>query len=324
MKKALITGITGQDGSYLAEFLVEKGYEVHGLVWPPVPVEDSWLSSLRGLCGSKLFLRTGDVREAAILSGIVGDVRPDEVYHFAGMTHVVPSFEDPEAALELNATATVRLLEAARRLKPAPRLFHASSAEIFGSPDQCPQDENTPVRPLNPYACAKAFSTQMLAVYRSTYGLFASNGILYPHESPRRGGGFVTRQVCDAAAAIKLGQQQELLLGDLSAQRDWGDARDYVRGIWLALQHSSPEDFVFATGELHSVQELVEVAFSAVGLDWKQHVKRDPNFNRPADSRRMVGNASKAKRLLGWEPHNSFSQLIREMVEAGTARLQSQ
>jgi GDPmannose 4,6-dehydratase len=321
MARAFITGITGQDGSYLAEFLIEKGYEIHGLVWPPVSLEDSWLASLQKFSSSRLFLRTGDIRNIEVFPAIIEEVQPDEIFHLAGQTHVVDSFNDPEAALELNARSTVRLLEAARRLRPMPKIFHASSSEIFGSPAQSPQDENTTICPLNPYACAKAFSTQMLALYRQTYGLFAINGILYPHESPRRGKQFVTRQVCCAAAAIKLGKQKELLLGDLAALRDWSDARDIVRGMWLALQHPTPEDFIFASGELHSVQELVETAFAEAGLDWKQHVRRDPHFNRPVDSRRMVGNATKAKRLLAWEARTRFRELVREMVHEELKRL---
>jgi GDPmannose 4,6-dehydratase len=320
LKRALITGITGQDGSYLADLLIEKGYEVHGLVWPPVELAKSWLAPHQGILDKRLFLRTGDLRDTQVFPALLDEIRPDEVYHLAGQTHVVDSINDPEAALELNALAVVRLLEKARRLTPAPRLFHASSAEIFGAPAQSPQDENTAVCPLNPYACAKAFSTQMLGVYRRLHGLFASNGILYPHESPRRGEQFVTRQVCRAAVAIKLGRQKELLLGDLNALRDWGDARDYVLGMHLALQHSTPEDFVFATGELHSVQELVETAFEAVGLDWKQHVKHDPNYVRSVDQRRMVGNAAKAQRLLGWRPRASFKELVGEMVGAEMSR----
>jgi GDPmannose 4,6-dehydratase len=245
------------------------------------------------------------------------------VYHLAGQTHVLESFNDPEGALELNARATVRLLEAARRMQPSPKIFHASSSEIFGSPAQSPQDETTPVNPQNPYACAKAFSSQMLAVYRQTYGLFAVNGILFPHESPRRGEQFGTRRICQAAAAIKLGRQTELRLGDRSALRDWTDARDVVRGMWLALQHSAPEDFVFASGELHSIQELVEVAFAAAGLDWKQFVKPDAGYVRPPDTRRVTGNAAKARRLLGWEPRRHFAELFQEMVQADLARLQA-
>lgn len=321
MKKAFITGITGQDGSYLAEFLVAKGYEVHGLVWPPVPLEKSWLAPLQPLHDTRLFLHQGDIRDADLLSRLITAIQPDELYHLAGQTHVVDSFIDPEGALELNAMATIRLLEIIRLLDPMPRIFHASSAEIFGAPTQSPQDETTPIIPLNPYACAKAFSTQMLAVYRQTYGLFACNGILYPHESPRRGEAFLTRQVCRAAAAAKLNRPHELLLGDLAAQRDWGDSRDYVRGMWLALQHPVPEDFIFATGQLHSVQELVRLAFSIVGLDWQPYVKRDPHFARHPDTRRMVGNAAKAKQLLGWEPQSNLTQLLTEMIQAELQRL---
>ena len=323
MVRAFITGITGQDGSYLTEFLIEKGYEIHGLVWPPVSLEDSWLAPLQNFSGSRLFLHTGDIRNTKIFPAVIEAVQPDEIFHLAGQTHVVDSFNDPEEALELNARATVRLLEAARRLQSWPKIFHASSSEIFGSPAQSPQDESTAVCPLNPYACAKAFSTQMLILYRRTYGLFAVNGILYPHESPRRGEQFVTRQVCSAAAAIKLGKQKELLLGDLAALRDWSDARDIVRGMWLALQHPTPEDFVFASGELHSVQELVETAFAEAGLDWKRHLRLDPHFTRPMDSRRMVGNATKAKRLLGWEPRTRFKELVQEMVHAEFKRQQT-
>ncbi len=322
MVRAFITGITGQDGSYLAELLIEKGCEVHGLVWPPTPLEKTWLAPLQPLRDSRLFLHTGDLRDERVFPAVIEQVRPDEVYHLAGQTHVVDSFNDPEAALELNARATLRLLETARRLSPRPRIFHASSAEIFGNPAQCPQDENTPVNPLNPYACAKAFSGQMLAVYRNIHGLFASNGILYSHESPRRGENFMTRQVCRAAAAIKLGRARELRLGDLTALRDWTDARDIVRGMWLALQHPQPEDFVFASGELHSVREFVETAFAAAGLDWKQHLRHDSDYARPVDSRRISGNAEKARRLLGWKPRTGFVELVREMVKSELERLQ--
>ena len=215
MPRAFITGIAGQDGSYLAEFLIEKGYEVHGLVRSPMTMEKSWLTGLEKACGSKLFLHNGNTNDLNVFPALIEQTKPDEVYHLAGHTHVLESFNDPEGALELNARATVRLLETARRMAPKPRIFHASSAEIFGAPAQSPQDENTPVVPLNPYACAKAFSGHMLAVYRKTYGLFASNGILYSHESPRRGEQFMTRKVCSAAAAIKLGRAEELKLGDL-------------------------------------------------------------------------------------------------------------
>jgi GDPmannose 4,6-dehydratase len=321
MSRAFITGIAGQDGSYLAELLLKKNYEVHGLVLPDFVLEKSWLAPLKSFCGTHLFIHVGNTNDPKVFPALIGQTGPDEVYHLAGQTHVLESFNDPEGALELNARATVRLLEAARKMSPPPKIFHASSSEIFGSPAQSPQDENTPVSPQNPYACAKLFSAQMLGVYRQHYGLFAVNGILFPHESPRRNEKFGTRQICRAAAAIKLGRQKELRLGDLSALRDWTDARDVVRGMWLALQHSTPEDFVFASGELHSVQELVEVAFAAVELDWQQFVKPDESYTRPADTRRIIGNAGKAKRLLGWEPGRRFAELFQEMVRADLERL---
>jgi GDPmannose 4,6-dehydratase len=323
MARAFITGIAGQDGSYLAEMLLGSGYQVHGLVLPGFVLSHSWLSALEKHLGTRLFIHTGDMNDPKIFPALVVETRADEVYHLAGQTHVLESFNDPEGALELNARATVRLLEAARRMSPPPRIFHASSSEIFGSPTESPQDEHTPVNPQNPYACAKAFSSQMLAVYRQTYGLFAVNGILFPHESPRRDEKFGTRRICRAAAAIKLGRQTELRLGDLAARRDWTDARDVVRGMGLALQQATAEDFVFASGELHSVQELVEVAFNAVGLDWKKFVRPDENYARPADARRIMGNAAKAKRLLGWEPRRRFAELFEEMVRTDLERLQA-
>jgi GDPmannose 4,6-dehydratase len=323
MTRAFITGIAGQDGSYLAELLLEKSYQVHGLVLPGFVLANSWLAGLKSQLGTRLFLHTGDMNDLKIFPALVVEIRAEEVFHLAGQTHVLESFNDPEGALELNARATVRLLEAARKMAPPPRIFFASSSEIFGSPAQSPQDENTPVSPQNPYACAKAFSSQMLAVYRQTYGLFTVSGILFPHESPRRGEQFGTRRICRAAAAIKLGRQSELRLGDLTALRDWTDARDVVRGMWLALQQDTPEDYVFASGELHSVQELVTVAFATVGLDWKEFVKADQDYMRPPDARRILGNSAKAKRLLGWEPHRPFKALFEEMVRTDLERLQA-
>jgi GDPmannose 4,6-dehydratase len=216
---------------------------------------------------------------------------------------------------------TLRLLEMVRDLSRAPRVFHAASSEIFGRPVQSPQDEQTPVSPINPYGCAKAFATQMVTLYRKTYGLFACNGIMYNHESPRRGENFVTRKICRAAAAIKLGLETELLLGDTAAQRDWGHSRDYVRGMWLTLQHAMPDDYVFATGQLHSVQDVVEAAFAVVELDWRKHVKQDARFLRPAEPMHLVGNAAKARSVLNWEPQTTFAELITEMTRAELAAL---
>ncbi len=321
MRCAFITGITGQDGSYLTELLLEKGYEVHGLVWPPAPLEKSWLATSLGALGTRLFVEEGDILQTDLLRQRLQACQPEEVYHLAGLSHVGASFDKPEATVEVNAIGTLRLLEVVRHLEHRPRLLHASSAEIFGNPAGSPQDESTPVCPINPYGCAKAFASQMVGVYRMAHGLFACNGIFYNHESPRRGENFVTRKICRGAAAIKLGLQPDLRLGDTSVGRDWGDARDYVRGMWLVLQHSTPEDFVFATGQWHRVQEVVEWAFATVELDWRDFVRHDPQLLRPAETRRLVGNAAKAQRLLHWQPTTSLPQLIREMTLLELERL---
>ncbi len=319
MPRALITGITGQDGSYLSELLLEKGYEVHGTVRRTSALGRSRLDHLYNnpaIYNQRLFLHYAELDDPTTLRRVLTKVAPDEIYHLAGQSHVGLSFEIPESTCEMTAMGTLRLLEMVRDLPKAPRLFHAASSEMFGEPRTVPQDEETPFAPINPYGCAKAFATQMVTIYRRTFGLFACNGIMFNHESPRRGENFVTRKICRAAAAIKLGQQSELLLGDTSAHRDWGHARDYVRGMWLTLQHREPSDFVFATGQLHSVQEVVELAFETVGLDWRSHLKRDPRFLRPAEPQRLVGNPAKAKRQLGWEAQTAFRDLIREMTEA--------
>jgi GDPmannose 4,6-dehydratase len=319
MPRALITGITGQDGSYLAEFLLEKGYEVHGLVRRTSNLEQSHLARLHAdpaLHNRRLFLHRVELDDPTNLSRALRTVAPDELYHLAGQSHVGLSFEIPEATCQITALTTVRLLELLRDLTPPPRFFHASSSEIFGAPAETPQSESTCMAPVNPYGCAKAYATQMVAVYRRAHGLFACNGILFNHESPRRGGQFVTRKICRAAAAISLGLQKELLLGDTSAQRDWGYAPDYVQGMWLALQQPNPEDFVFATGQVHTVQEAVEHAFETVHLDWRKYVRHDPSLSRPTEPRRLVGNPAKAQRLLGWTAKTTFEQLIAEMTRA--------
>ncbi len=316
---ALITGITGQDGSYLTELLLGKGYTVHGIVRRTSTLSRSRLKHLfdnPAIYGRQLFLHYADLDDATTLRRILAKVRPQEIYHLAGQSHVGLSFEIPESTCEMTATATLRLLEIIRDLPGSPRCYHASSSEVFGNPAQVPQDEETPFNPASPYGCAKAFATQMVRVYRQAFGLFACNGITYNHESPRRGENFVSRKICRAAAAIKLGLEKELVLGDLTAQRDWGDARDYVRGMWLTLQHGTPEDFVFATGQFHSVQDIVSAAFAEVGLNPESYIRQDCRFLRPAEPHRLVGNPAKAKRLLGWEASTTFDALIREMTLA--------
>jgi GDPmannose 4,6-dehydratase len=324
MPRAFITGITGQDGSYLAELLLAKGYEVHGLVRRPASLERSPLKDLcrqPDLLNRRLYIHPGDMNDPASLREAVRKSAPDEVYHLAGPSHVGLSFDMAETMCEITGLGTLRLLDCVRGLPRPARFLHAASSEIFGRPEHQPQDETTPFRPANPYGCAKAFATQMVSIYREQHRLFAGNAILYNHESPRRGGDFVTQKICRAAAAIKLGRQRELLMGSRTARRDWGDARDYVRGMWLALQQDRPDDFVFATGELHSVQEVVEIAFEAVGLNWADHVKEDPRFLRPEPDKpvHLVGNAGKAERLLGWRPTARFKDLILEMVHSALA-----
>jgi GDPmannose 4,6-dehydratase len=322
--KALITGITGQDGSYLTELLLEQGYEVHGLVRRTSVLSRSRLDHLYRnpeLYERRLFLHYADLDDPTTLRRVLMKTLPDELYHLAGQSHVGLSFEIPESTCEMTAMGTLRLLEIVRDLPKPVRFFHASSSEIFGQPDQVPQDETTPFAPVNPYGCAKAFATQMVRVYRTALGVFACNGIFYNHESPRRGENFVTRKICRAAAAIRLGLQSDLWLGDLSAQRDWGDARDYVRAMWLTLRHEQPEDFIFGTGRLHSVQDVVETAFAALDLDWRGHVKRDDRFLRAAEPCRLVADASKAAQVLGWKPVTEFRTLITEMTMAELAAL---
>ena len=324
MLRAFITGITGQDGSYLAEWLLSQGYEVHGLVRRSSPLSRSRLEHLYrdpAVHGKRLFFHHAELDDAIGLRRVLAKVEPVEIYHLAGQSHVGLSFEIPEATCAVTALGTLRLLELARDLRPIPKFFNASSSEIFGEPTQVPQDEQTPLAPVNPYGCARAFATQMTAVYRRSFGLFACNGILFNHESPRRGEGFVTKKICAAAAAIRLGLQKELVLGDVKAERDWGHAQDYVRGMWLTLQHEKADDYVFATGQVHSVQEAVEHAFATVQLDWTQYIRSDPSLMRPTEPRRLVGNPAKAKRILRWEPRISFQELIAEMTKAELAAL---
>ena len=325
-RKALITGITGQDGSYLAEYLLEKEYEVHGIVRRTSTLDRSRLRHLHAdpeIYNRRLFLHYADLDDATTLRRVLARVQPSEIYHLAGQSHVGLSFEIPESTCEMTANATLRLLEIVRDLPAGTRFYHASSSEVFGDPVQVPQDEETPFNPVNPYGCAKAFSTQMVRIYRKSFALFGCNGITYNHESPRRGENFVTRKICRAAAAIKLGLESELILGDMTAQRDWGDARDYVRGMWLTLQHETPEDFVFATGKLHSVQDIVEHAFRTVELDPCKYVRQDQRFMRNAEPHRLLGRSAKARQLLNWAPRTKFAALIREMTLAEMDQLSS-
>ncbi len=321
-KTALITGITGQDGSYLAELLLEKSYVVHGVVRRTSNVIRSRIEHLRRdehLYGTRLLLHYADLTDTTTLRRIVANALPHEVYHLAGQSHVGLSFEMPESTCEEVAMATLRLLEICREQPQPVKFYHASSAEIFGYATESPQTEETPFRPASPYGCAKAFATQMCRIYRQTYGLAVCNGILYNHESPRRGENFVTRKIARAAARISRGLDRELALGSLDSRRDWGRAQDYVRAMWMMLQHTQPDDYIVATGETHSVRDFVEAAFNVVGLDWRRYVKYDRAFDRPADPAQLVGCADKIHRVLGWKPDGSFEQLVREMVETELA-----
>ena len=323
-KRALITGITGQDGSYLTELLLAKGYTVHGVVRRTSNLLRSRIEHLRGdesIYGHRLFLHYGDLSDGTTLRRIFARVQPTEVYHLAGQSHVGLSFEIPESTSEEVAMATLRLLEISRDQPQPLRFYHASSSEIFGDAAQSPQTEETPLRPANPYGCAKAFATQLARVYRRAYGLFVCNGILYNHESPRRGENFVTRKIARAAARISRGLEQEVVLGDVSAQRDWGHAQDYVAAIWLILQHSESDDYVVATGETHSVQDFIEMAFAIVDLPPEKYVKHDASFERPTEPARLVGSSAKIRRVLGWKPKRGFDALVREMVEAELAAI---
>jgi GDPmannose 4,6-dehydratase len=273
--------------------------------------------------GRRLFLHYGDLGDSTTLRRIFGDVRPSEVYHLAGQSHVGLSFEIPESTCEEAGMATLRLLEIARSQPEPVKFYHASSSEIFGDASETPQTEETPLRPTSPYGCAKAFATQLARIYRQSYGLFVCNGILYNHESPRRGENFVTRKIARAAARIARDLDDELSLGNLESQRDWGRAQDYVQAMWLMLQHQAADDYVVATGETHSVREFVEAAFAIVDLPWEKYVKYAPSFDRPTEPTRLVGCAEKIRKTLGWKPTGSFRQLAREMVEAELAAIDS-
>ena len=323
-KTALITGITGQDGSYLTELLLEKGYAVHGVVRRTSNLLRSRIEHLRNdenVYGKSLFLHYGDLSDVTTLRRIFSEVQPAEIYHLAGQSHVGLSFEIPESTCEEIGMATLRLLEIARDQPGPVKFYHASSSEIFGNATESPQTEETRFRPASPYGCAKAFATQLARVYRESYGLFASNGILYNHESPRRGENFVTRKIARAVARIARGLDDGLSLGSLESRRDWGRAQDYVAAMWLILQQEKAGDYIVATGETHSVRDFVEAAFAVVKLPSEKYVKHNPAFDRPADPARLVGSPEKIRRELGWRPSGSFADLVREMVEAELAAI---
>ncbi len=316
---ALITGITGQDGSYLAELLLDKGYEVHGVIRRSSSFNTARIDHLyrdpheRGV---RLRLIHGDLDDASSLNRILRVVGPDEIYNLGAQSHVRVSFDVPEYTGEVTALGTVRLLEAIREVGLRTRFYQASSSELFGQSAESPQSETTPFHPRSPYAVAKIYAYWITRTYREAYGLFACNGILFNHESPRRGETFVTRKVTRAAARIKVGLQSKLHLGNLDARRDWGFAGDYVEAMWRMLQADEPEDYVVATGESHSVRELLDAAFSRLGLDWRDHVEIDPRYFRPAEVDALCGDATKARVRLGWEPRVRFAELVRMMVDA--------
>ena len=323
---ALITGITGQDGSYLTEALLQRGDVVHGTVRRTSTLERSRLAHLYGdpaIYNRQLFLHYAELEDISTLRRITDRVKPQHFYHLAGQSHVGLSFEMPETTCQLTAIGTLKILEMLRDTASPPRFLHASSSEIFGSPDVSPQTEETAMRPITPYGCAKAFATQMVRIYREQHGLFASNAISYNHESPRRGENFVTRKICRAAAEIKVGKRSHLSLGNLDAHRDWSDARDVVRGFLMILDHSTGDDFILASGTTHSVRDITQTAFASLGLDWKQHIRSEEHLMRPADPVHLCGNASKARTVLGWQPESSLPDLIAEMAHAELARLSS-
>lgn len=318
-KTALITGVTGQDGSYLAEFLLGLGYRVVGMVRRTSTINFDRIKHIQ----DEVEIVQGDLLDQSSLMEIIREHQPDEVYNLAAQSFVPTSFSQPVLTGEFTALGVTRLLEAIRHVKPDARFYQASSSEMFGKVVEVPQRETTPFHPRSPYGVAKVYGHWITVNYRESYGLFACSGILFNHESPRRGLEFVTHKVTHAAARIKLGLQRELHLGNLDARRDWGYAGDYVRGMWLMLQQDQPDDYVLATGETHSVRELCEAAFGYLGLNWEEHVVVDPKYYRPAEVDLLIGDASKAGRVLGWEPQVNFEQLVRMMVDADLKALES-
>lgn len=322
MKKALITGITGQDGSYLADLLLEKGYEVHGIIRRASTFNTSRIDHLYKdphLHGVRLFLHYGDLADSLNMTRLIDRVGPEEIYHLGAQSHVRVSFDIPEYTGDVSGLATIRILEAIREAKVPARFYQASSSEMYGKVQQVPQTEATPFWPRSPYAVAKVYAYWATVNYRESYGMHASNGILFNHESARRGETFVTRKITRAVAAIKKGKQKELYLGNLDAKRDWGYAPEYVEGMWRMLQQPTPDDYVLATNETHTVREFVEAAFGHAQLDWQDFVKYDARYERPAEVDLLIGNAARAKEKLGWEAKVRFHELVQIMVDADLA-----
>ena len=331
MKKALITGITGQDGSYLAELLLEKGYEVHGVIRRSSTFNTSRIDHInfnRHANANRLTLHYGDLADAVQMVKLLYELQPDEVYNLAAQSHVRVSFDIPEYTGDIDGQGTLRILEAIREagLVKKTRFYQASSSEMFGKVQEVPQTERTPFWPRSPYGCAKAYAYFLTVNFRESYSLHASNGILFNHESPRRGETFVTRKITRAATRIKLGLQEALYLGNLGAKRDWGYAKEYVEMMWLMLQQDQPDDYVVATNETHSVQEFCEVAFGLLDLDWRKYVKHDGHYERPAEVDLLIGDPAKARKQLGWEPRVRFKELVKIMVEhdLGLAKREAQ
>ena len=318
MKKALVTGITGQDGSYLTEFLLKKGYEVWGIIRRSSSFHTGRIDHLYKDPHEKPNLRLvyGDLTDGGNLFTIINELQPDEVYNLGAQSHVKVSFETPVYTVNTDALGTLRLLEALRSMKNPPRFYQASSSEMFGKVVETPQTEKTPFYPRSPYGCAKVYSFWQTVNYREAYGLFACNGILFNHESPRRGETFVTRKITRAATRIKLGLQEKLYLGNLDAKRDWGYAGDFIEAMWLMLQQDNPDDFVIATGETHSVREFVQEVFCCLDMDWQKYVEVDPKYFRPTEVDLLLGDATKAAKVLGWKPKVSFKELAKMMTDA--------
>lgn len=324
MPTALITGITGQDGSYLTEQLLDQGYIVHGLVRRTSNTVRSRLDPLfhnKDVYNKNLFLHYADLDDATTIRRVLVKTQPDELYHLAGQSHVGASFDIPESTCQFTAMGTLKLLEILRDLEKQPRFLHISSSEIFGRPDESPQNERTPMRPVTPYGVAKTFATQMVQLYRESFGLFACNAICYNHESPRRGESFVTRKITKAAAEISLGLSDEIVLGSLDGRRDWGSAPEYTAAMHLMLQQDTPDDYVLATGKTHSVEEFLDAAFRSVGLNYKDHLKQNPKYMRPAEVTRLVGDPTHAKQRLEWTPTTTALELAKQMTSADVQSL---